>query len=108
MLDEVRNLPEKTASFDKLVREVFLGKHTGFGEDRPEIIAAIKVDLTRNIASALDGMQDEIKYALSQELGSCHEWTSIAVFGKVARIVALLSGRVFVGLPLSREEEWGT
>ncbi|TVY46813.1 Cytochrome P450 monooygenase [Lachnellula occidentalis] len=106
MFDEVRYLPEKKASFDKLVREVFAGRHTGFGVSRPEIVAAVKVDLTRNIARALDGLQDEVKYALDKEFGSCHDWTSIEVYGKLARIVALLSGRVFVGRPLSREEEW--
>ncbi|TVY92981.1 Cytochrome P450 monooygenase [Lachnellula willkommii] len=106
MLDEVRNLPEKKASFDKLVREIFVGKHTGFGDQRPEIVAAVKVDLTRNIAGTMDGLQDEVKYALDKEFGSCRDWTSFELYGKLARIVALLSGRVFVGRPLSREEEW--
>ncbi|TVY42926.1 Cytochrome P450 monooygenase [Lachnellula subtilissima] len=106
MLNEIKNLPEKKASFDKLLREVFAGRHTGFGDDRSELVAAVRVDLTRNIAGALDGLQDEIKYALDKEFGPCHDWTSIELYGKLARIVALLSGRVFVGRPLSREEEW--
>ena len=108
MLDEIKNLPEKKASFNELLREVFAGRHTGFGDDRSELVAAVKIDLTRNIAGALDGLQDEIKYALDKEFGPCHDWTSLELYGKLARIVALLSGRVFVGRPLSREEEWST
>jgi hypothetical protein len=106
VLDEVRNLPENIVSFNGEIRRIFVGKHTGFGDDRPEVIAAVKVDLTRNIASTLDGLQDEIKYALNKEFGSCEDWTSIKLYGKLARAVALLSGRVFVGRPLSRVEEW--
>ena len=107
VLDEVRNLPENMVTFNGEIRRIFAGRHTGFGDARPELTAAVKVDLTRNIASTLDGLQDEIKYALDKEFGSCDDWTSIQVYGKIARIVALLSGRVFVGRPLSREEEWG-
>jgi len=88
------------------VRRAFAGRHTGVGQDTPEVTAAVKVDLTRHIASTLDGLQDEIKYALNQEFGPCEDWTSIKLYGQLARIVALLSGRVFVGRPLSREEEW--
>ncbi|RDL34360.1 uncharacterized protein BP5553_07488 [Venustampulla echinocandica] len=106
VLDEVRNLPETQVSFMKSVRDIFLYKHTGIGEDRPEIITAVKVDLTRHIASVLDGLQDEIQYSMNKELGACEDWTSIVLYQKLVRIVALLSGRVFVGLPLSRDEEW--
>jgi len=39
-------------------------------------------------------------------LGKPKEWTAIPVHAKTLRFIAILSGRVFVGLPLSREEEW--
>ncbi|CZT48683.1 related to ent-kaurene oxidase [Rhynchosporium secalis] len=76
------------------------------GDDAHEVLQAVKIDLTRNLASTLDDMQEEIKYGLDKELGPCEDWTSFRVYGKVARLVALLSGRVFVGRLLSRDEEW--
>jgi len=70
------------------------------------LVQSIKNDLTRHIASTLDDLQDEVRYGFDKELGSCEDWTPIPVYPKMARIMALLSGRVFVGRPLSREEEW--
>jgi len=106
MMNEVRNLPENKASFMEDVRRAFLSKYTGIGAAGHEAVHTIKHDLTLNIASTLDDLQDEIRYGFDKELGSCEDWTSFNVYSKVTRVVALLSGRVFVGRPLSREEEW--
>lgn len=88
------------------MRRAFSAKHTGIGTEGPELVQSIKNDLTRHIASTLDDLQDEVRYGFDKELGSCEDWTPIPVYAKMARIVALLSGRVFVERPLSREEEW--
>jgi len=105
-LEEVRNLPEKQASFDELIKRTFAGKHTGIGSGDPALIRTIKVDLTRNISSTLDDLQEEIRYAFDKQLGPCTEWESANLYATLTRVVALLSGRVFVGLPTSRDEEW--
>lgn len=74
------------------------------------ILNSIKQDLTRNIAKTLDPLWDEVAYALQNSVGSLPEteggWKRVPVYGNVLKIVALLSGRVFVGAPLSREPEW--
>lgn len=106
VIDEIRNLPENKVSFLQDVRRMFVSNHTGVGTGGPEVVQAVKNDLTRHIASTLDGLQDEIRYGFDKELGPCNEWKPIQVYPKMARIVALLSGRVFVGRPLSRDEEW--
>jgi hypothetical protein len=105
-LDEVRNLPENHVSFTKIITTNMYTKYTGLSVDKTEIIQAIKHDLTRHISSNLGPLQDEIRYGLDKELGACEDWTPIPLYYKLARVVALLSGRVFVGLPLSRDEEW--
>ncbi|KAI9767732.1 MAG: hypothetical protein M1839_004346 [Geoglossum umbratile] len=105
-IEEVRNLPENQVSFIKDVRRMFAAEHTGIGEVPAELIKAIKFDLNRNLASILDGLQEEIRYAFNKEFGPCEDWTTIKLFGKLTRVVALLSSFVFVGRPLSREGEW--
>ena len=90
----------------KDVRRAFAGKYTGVGETPPEVIQAVKIDLTRHIASILGGLQEEIRYAFDKELGPCEDWTTIRLYEKLTRVVALLSGLIFVGRPLSREDEW--
>jgi hypothetical protein len=84
----------------------FSANVTNIGHEAHDIIPAIKNDLTRHITSVLDGLQDETRYSLATEFGPCEDWTSHNVYHKLTRIVALLSGRVFVGRPLSRDEEW--
>ncbi|CAD6444951.1 574f7162-9d91-4dd4-b04b-ccc169e0b55a [Sclerotinia trifoliorum] len=103
--DELRNLPENKASFVQDISHIFFGKQTGLGENTPPLIKAIKTDLNRHVASTVEALQDETRYALD-EFGSCENWTKVTVAERMARLVALLSGRVFVGKPLSRNEEW--
>lgn len=102
----MRNLPENKASFAQDIRKLMAYKYSHIGDQGPEVLKAVKFDLTRHIASTLDALQDEIVYALDKEFGSGEDWTSISLYEKMTRIVSLLSGRVFVGRPLSREEEW--
>lgn len=106
VLDEFRLLPENKLSFNKVVQDMFLSKHTGIGDTRPEVLQSLTSDMPRHIASTTDGLQDEIRYAFNKEFSECTEWTSFSLYAKMLRIVALLSGRVFVGRPLSREEAW--
>ena len=49
---------------------------------------------------------EECQYALQTELPASQEWTSFVVSKSLLRIVALVSGRVFVGPELNRNEEW--
>lgn len=105
-VNEVKSLPENKVSFMKEIQHMFTCKVTGIGEESHEILSAVKIDLTRHLASVLDGLQDETRYAINSEFGPCEEWTPQPVYFKLTRIVALLSGRVFVGRPLSRDEAW--
>lgn len=59
-----------------------------------------------NINLTLAILQDEIRYAVEESIGDCKDWTPVPIFSKLLRIVALASGRIFVGRPLSRDEEW--
>lgn len=51
-------------------------------------------------------LQEETRYGFEKELGPCEQWTTVQLYPKLVRMVALLSGRIFVGRPLSRNEEW--
>lgn len=105
-VNEVKSLPENKVSFMKDIQHMMSCKVTRIGEESHEMISAVKIDLTRHLASVLDGLQDETRYAINSEFGPCEDWTPIPVYFKLTRIVALLSGRVFVGRPLSRDEAW--
>ncbi|KAF7944223.1 hypothetical protein EAE96_010625 [Botrytis aclada] len=106
MHDVLRNLPENKASFQQELHRIFYGQHTGIGNDNVPIIKVVRTDLNRHIASTIEPLQDEARFALDNEFGTCENWTQFFVYEKVVRIIALLSGRVFVGRPLSRTEDW--
>ncbi|KAF7880201.1 uncharacterized protein EAF01_012049 [Botrytis porri] len=105
-LDEVRFLAEEKASFQKEIDRMFLSAHTKVGQDAPVLVKTIKNDLTRHTTSVAGALKDETHYALDTEFGTSESWTKVVLFEKVVRIVALVSGRVAVGRPLSRNKEW--
>ncbi|GAA82209.1 GliF [Aspergillus luchuensis] len=53
-------------------------------------------------------MYEEMEYALDQELGNSHEWRPLPPLPTLLRIIALVSGRINIGLPLSRSPTWLT
>jgi hypothetical protein len=105
-LDEVKSLPESQLSFVKGVFHRMAGKYTTLGIHDDRLVNSIKIDLTRNIARTLEGLQDEADFAIPSYIGACEDWTTVVIYPQLLRIVALLSGRIFVGLPLCRNEEW--
>jgi hypothetical protein len=104
-LDQIKALPESILSFQNQVSARFLGKYTGLGVN-DTLVHSVKVDLTKNIISILQELQDEVDYAVSKHIGDCPEWKEIPLYNMLLHLVALLSGRIFVGLPLSRNETW--
>jgi cytochrome P450 len=83
-----------------------VGGYTHFGENADELDAAIRIDLTRNVEKILSTFQDEVGFAFDQNIGECKSWTAIPGYSKMLRMISLLSSRVFVGLPLNRNENW--
>lgn len=85
---------------------IFLGEYTGFGEPCDQLDVAIRSDLTRHVEQNLETFHDEVGYAFDKYVGECAEWSERPLYDTVLGIVCLLSSRAFVGLPLSRDEEW--
>lgn len=93
-------------SFLTAVYEMFQGKYTHLGVHQAPVVATIKDELTKSIGDLLPIIQDESNYAFAKEIGLPEDWKPIKVYGTMLRFVSILSGRIFVGLPLSRDEKW--
>jgi hypothetical protein len=107
LVDEVKRIPEHQASFLRSSYERFHGHYTGIGAFSPdEGIAALRNDLARNIDKVLRDLQDEASYALDKEIGDCHTWAEATLYRSVLGIIARLSSRTFVGMPMCRDEAW--
>ncbi|KAF2119285.1 cytochrome P450 monooxygenase [Lophiotrema nucula] len=104
-LDEIKALPENILSFQKQVTARFLGKYTGLGVN-DTLVHSVKVDLTKNIPRILGELEDEVGYSIGKHIGESQDWTPHPLYYMLTHLVALLSGRIFVGHPLSRDPTW--
>ncbi|KAF4910817.1 Cytochrome P450 monooxygenase BOA4 [Colletotrichum fructicola] len=110
LLDDLKAYPEDSISFRREMYDRYLGQYTSVASNSSAMIHSVKFDLTKNIENLIPLMQEEISYAMenfmcghTSEVGG---WTRVPVYALSTRVIALVSGRVFVGLPLSRNEEW--
>lgn len=86
--------------------DVFLGEYTYMGTVSDEFDATMRNVLTRNTPTVLESFTEEVSYAVNRHIGACKDWTPVVARAAACRIVSLMSGRAFVGLPLSRDEDW--
>lgn len=107
LLDDLKAYPEETISFRREMYDRFLGKYTAVAPNSHAMVQAVKIDLTRAMGgNVLPILQDEAGFAAQQCLSVQGGWKDVTLYSATTRMIALMSGRVFVGLPLSRNEEW--
>ncbi|KAJ7577969.1 cytochrome P450 [Mycena floridula] len=66
-------------------------------------IGMIQTTLTRNILSKYPDMREEMTLAFSDEMTVSADWTKVPALPVIRRIVARIANRMFVGLPLARD-----
>ncbi|KAF2106334.1 cytochrome P450 [Lophiotrema nucula] len=107
---EIKSLAENKISLNKEIFIRMLGRFTMLGEDDDEMVAVVKQDLTRALPNLFETIVDEVKFGLNNILrqGASKETEpqELSLYENMARVIALVSGRIFVGLPLSRDEHW--
>ncbi|KAL9122312.1 MAG: hypothetical protein Q9187_001140 [Circinaria calcarea] len=105
-IDELKNRPDSELSFSATADEFLASKYTGLNTKDDHAVHVIRADLTPKLGGLMPEIFDEVEHALSVELPTCEDWTPININSKLVRIVAQVSGRVFIGLDLCREEDW--
>ncbi|KUI57329.1 Ent-kaurene oxidase [Cytospora mali] len=107
-VDELKNLPESKVNFLEDINERFLGEYNKMlapgGLEDLTLTHAIKNDLTPKLGIIMQEMQEEISYAFEGTVGKCKDWTPVSPQAAVMRIIALVSGRIFVGPELNRND----
>lgn len=101
-------MPEHKLSLGMELYERQLGKFTLIGTvgRANGFVNSIRLDLNKHLTETLPPLLKETEYAVQKCIGTCPEWTPVHVHTQALRMVALLTGRVFVGTRLSRNEEW--
>ncbi|GFF59369.1 ent-kaurene oxidase [Aspergillus udagawae] len=106
-IDTVKALPENQLSIKKHHYNQFLGEYSYMGTKADEFDDAMRYLLVRNTPAVLASFTAEIDYAMSTVLQLApNAWTRLKPRSIMPRVATILSGRAFVGLPLSREQDW--
>ncbi|KAJ6468013.1 cytochrome P450 [Mycena vitilis] len=106
---EIAAAAENILSFQEGVADVLQVDWTMGSEihTNPYHVNAIRSQLTRNLGRCFPQVRDEIVNAFDSVLGlEDNEWKLVHVLPSVMQIVARTSNRLFVGLPLCREQEY--
>ncbi|KAG6895320.1 hypothetical protein C0992_001937, partial [Termitomyces sp. T32_za158] len=69
-------------------------------------IEVVRSPLTRNLAARFPDVQDEIRAAFEEFVPQTQEWSAIKALSTIRKIVSRSSNRLFVGLPLCRNEDY--
>ncbi|CAL1702631.1 unnamed protein product [Somion occarium] len=70
--------------------------------DDPFHVDVIRGQLTRNLAMVFPAMCDEIETVFAEAIPATKEWTPVHCFPLLHAIVARISNRAFIGLPMCR------
>ncbi|KAK2038755.1 cytochrome p450 monooxygenase, partial [Colletotrichum somersetense] len=110
LLDDLKAYPENTISFRREMYDRYLGQYTSVASNSTAMIHSVKFDLTKSIGNLIPLMQEEMDYAMTNSMSGytpeADGCIRVPVYAMCTRVIAMVSGRVFVGLPLSRNEEW--
>lgn len=66
------------------------------------MVHIIRSDLTHNLPKVNQMLTTEVARTVPEELGPCTEWTEVTISQKLLRIVAIVSGQIFIGSELCR------
>ncbi|KAK3985449.1 putative cytochrome P450 E-class, group IV [Cladorrhinum sp. PSN332] len=105
-LNELRNLPDDTVSFDGAVEQSMHAKYTKLETGHKIVPHVIKSSLTPALVRLNPSIAEEVQESFKKELPPCDDWTPVNINQKLLRIVAVVSGRVFLGAEVARTEEY--
>ncbi|KAH9834047.1 cytochrome P450 [Rhodofomes roseus] len=109
--EELSKVPESYATSHKAAQDLSQLRYT-FSEsvaDQPIHVTTIRGPLTKNLGIIFDDVVDEVHAAFADTIGSKmqgDDWISIAPMTVMSVIISRASNRVFVGLPLCRNEDY--
>ncbi|TDZ30047.1 Cytochrome P450 monooxygenase ATR2 [Colletotrichum spinosum] len=105
-LDELWNMSEAVLNKNRAYDQRVLRQYTGLPSGNPFLVHCIRSDLTRNLKQINHTLVEEVEKTVDGTIGSCEEWTAHPIYRTSLRIVAIVSGSVYVGPIVCRNEQF--
>ncbi|KAH7015594.1 cytochrome P450 [Ilyonectria destructans] len=105
-LPELKKLPDSVVSMEAAVDESMETKYTRIDTYVPIVPHTIKASLTPSLVRLNPTIAQEVREALSLEMPAGQDWTEINIHSILVRVVAMVSGRLFIGPELCRTEKY--
>ncbi|EJT96540.1 cytochrome P450 [Dacryopinax primogenitus] len=110
LFDDIRKARDEGLSFKEQVNEAIAVEYT-IGKalaDDPWHVSVIRKQMTQNLGAKFPEIYEEISQAFADELKfpNSGDWMPVNAYELILRVVCRTSNRLFVGLPLCRNEEF--
>lgn len=108
LTEDIRRAGPEHISFPQFVRELVQGDlllHIDVFSE-PYHVDVVRVALTRGYGACLPAISDEIECTLQELIPPTSDWTSYPLYDTMVRSVCRAVNRMFVGLPLCRNQEF--
>ncbi|KXJ88150.1 cytochrome P450 [Microdochium bolleyi] len=105
-LEELRKFPDDVLSTVEPIRQFLQTHYLGIRGDDELLNHVIRSDLNHKLNSVNEKLSSEVALTIPEHLGKSRDWTSINIFGAMLRMVAIISGHIFLGPELNRREEY--
>ncbi|KAI1332483.1 cytochrome P450 [Xylariaceae sp. FL0255] len=105
---ELRELPDKILDLREALNQFTLAPLLGLGNPKLSGFVAklVRADLTRAIPRIHSSLAEETERTVAEELPRSEDWMQVKIHRKLLRIVAIVSGSVFIGSDLCRDEKY--
>ncbi|GIK06103.1 hypothetical protein Aspvir_001746 [Aspergillus viridinutans] len=104
--DELKRLPEHTASAKDFFHTMNAGDWTYVGHETQPLLKTIIADLTRVIPARVNKRQEDARMAFESIIGYAPEWKEIGLLMTTFEIVAKINACAFVGRDLGTNNKW--
>ncbi|KAI1505452.1 cytochrome P450 oxidoreductase GliF [Biscogniauxia marginata] len=104
--EEIKRLPEETASAKNFFHKVNYGSWSSIGRETHTLVKTILADLTRSIPARVLNRQQDCRMAFESIIGFCPEWKEIPLLFTTFEIVAKINACSFVGRDLGSNQKW--
>ncbi|TDZ61446.1 Cytochrome P450 monooxygenase ATR2 [Colletotrichum trifolii] len=105
-LPELKKLPDDVLSFNKAIDESMHVEYTKIKTDNPILVHTVRASLTPALPRLNASIADEVGESMRMELPQSSEWTAVNINSKLLRVIAMASGRIFIGPELCRDERY--